>query len=59
MCPLLYVTFEQAPRAASWFSRYPIHRQLNSINRRFTRSAGVEFNLRHDWNSLLGEERGN
>ena len=51
-----YVIFERADRAGSFFAKYPIHRQLNSINRRFTRSGNLEFNLRHDWNSLLGSE---
>jgi len=51
-----YVTLERAPSAASFFSRYPVHRTLNSINRRHTRSTSLEFNLRHDWNSLLGTE---
>ena len=34
-----YVTLDRAPKAASWFSKFPIHRQLNSINRRYTRSG--------------------
>ena len=51
-----YITLERAPAAASFFSRYPVHRTLNSINRRHTRSGSLEFNLRHDWNSLLGTE---
>mmetsp|Transcript_16004 Transcript_16004/g.28526 ORF Transcript_16004/g.28526 Transcript_16004/m.28526 type:complete len:815 (+) Transcript_16004:101-2545(+) len=51
-----YIILEQHPRAASFFSKYPIHRTLNSINRRHTRSGNLEFNLRHDWNSLLGGE---
>lgn len=52
-----FVTLERAPRAASWFSKFPVHRVLNSINRRFTRRDNLEFNLRHDWNSLLGAEK--
>ena len=32
---------------------FPIHRKLISINRRNTRTSNNEFNLRHDWNSLL------
>ena len=34
-----YITLDRAPKAASWFSKFPIHRQLNSINRRYTRCA--------------------
>lgn len=52
-----YIILERAPQAASWFSKFPIHRVLNYINRRFTRRANLEFNLRHDWNSLLGSEK--
>ncbi|CAE7242849.1 Foxred2 [Symbiodinium natans] len=48
-----YVTFERQLQAAAWFRKFPIHRKLISINRRNTRSTNVEFNLRHDWNSLL------
>ncbi|CAE7899584.1 Foxred2 [Symbiodinium microadriaticum] len=48
-----YVTFERQPQAATWFRKFPIHRKLISINRRNTRSTNAEFNLRHDWNSLL------
>ena len=51
------VTFERGARAATFFQKFPIHRQLNSINRRQTRMVpgeGAEFDLRHDHNSLLG-----
>eukprot|EP00658_Telonema_sp_P-2_P076801 TRINITY_DN6801_c0_g1_i8.p1 TRINITY_DN6801_c0_g1~~TRINITY_DN6801_c0_g1_i8.p1 ORF type:complete len:791 (+),score=140.24 TRINITY_DN6801_c0_g1_i8:152-2524(+) len=33
--------------------RYPRHRKLISLNKRFTGREDPEFNLRHDWNSLL------
>ena len=33
--------------------RYPVHRKLISLNKRFTGRGDPEFNLRHDWNSLL------
>jgi len=52
-----FVLLERTPRAAFWFSKFPVHRVLNSINRRFTRRDNLEFNLRHDWNSLLGAEK--
>lgn len=48
-----YILLERSCSAAAFFQKYPIHRVLNSINRRFTRSGNLEFNLRHDWNSLL------
>eukprot|EP00933_Yihiella_yeosuensis_P077839 TRINITY_DN8876_c0_g1_i3.p1 TRINITY_DN8876_c0_g1~~TRINITY_DN8876_c0_g1_i3.p1 ORF type:complete len:787 (-),score=94.23 TRINITY_DN8876_c0_g1_i3:624-2873(-) len=48
-----YLIWERGPQAASFFRKYPIHRKLISINRRQSRSSNAEFNLRHDWNSLL------
>lgn len=35
------------------FLRYPRHRKLISINKIYTGRRNREFNLRHDWNSLL------
>lgn len=51
-----YAVFERAPRPGSFFTRYPRHRQLISINKRHTGKANAEFNLRHDWNSLLSHD---
>ena len=48
-----YVMLERKPSAGSFFDRYPVHRQLISLNKRFTGRKDHEFNLRHDWNSLL------
>jgi thioredoxin reductase len=48
-----YVVFERAVQAGSYFEKYPRHRKLISINKRFTGSYDYEFNMRHDWNSLL------
>jgi hypothetical protein len=53
-----FVIFERGARAATFFQKFPIHRQLNSINRRQTRmmpGEDPEFDLRHDHNSLLGD----
>lgn len=35
--------------------RYPRHRKLISINKIHTGRSNREFNLRHDWNSLLSD----
>ncbi|XP_031527540.1 FAD-dependent oxidoreductase domain-containing protein 2 isoform X2 [Vicugna pacos] len=51
-----YVVFERAPGPGSFFTRYPRHRKLLSINKRYTGKANAEFNLRHDWNSLLSHD---
>ena len=57
-----YVILERASGPGAFFRKYPVHRQLISINKRYTgheldeprRSA--EFNLRHDWNSLVNDQ---
>ncbi|XP_023415718.2 FAD-dependent oxidoreductase domain-containing protein 2 [Loxodonta africana] len=51
-----YVVFERSSRPGSFFARYPRHRKLISINKRYTGKANAEFNLRHDWNSLLSHD---
>eukprot|EP01045_Picozoa_sp_COSAG04_P021100 COSAG04_NODE_2236_length_4453_cov_12.461486_1_plen_192_part_10 len=52
-----YVVLERAGDAGSFFRKFPIHRQLISINKRNTGRGGsplaLEHNLRHDWHSLL------
>ncbi|XP_074082936.1 FAD-dependent oxidoreductase domain-containing protein 2 [Macrotis lagotis] len=53
-----YVVLERAAAPGSFFTRYPRHRKLISINKRFTGKVNGEFNLRHDWNSLLSPEPG-
>ena len=40
----------------SFFTRYPRHDKLISINKRFTGKTNKEFNMRHDWNSLLSDD---
>ncbi|KAM7114271.1 FAD-dependent oxidoreductase domain-containing protein 2 isoform 2-T2 [Molossus nigricans] len=51
-----YAVFERAPGPGSFFTRYPRHRKLISINKRYTGRTNAEFNLRHDWNSLLSHD---
>ncbi|XP_058164732.1 FAD-dependent oxidoreductase domain-containing protein 2 isoform X2 [Dasypus novemcinctus] len=51
-----YAVFERAARPGSFFARFPRHRKLISINKRYTGKANAEFNLRHDWNSLLSHD---
>ncbi len=40
----------------SFFRNYPRKRRLISLNKRNTGELNEEFNLRHDWHSLLTEE---
>lgn len=51
-----YSILERGNHAGSFFDIFPRHRKLISINKRFTGSKDPEFNLRHDWNSLLSDE---
>ncbi|XP_006890221.1 PREDICTED: FAD-dependent oxidoreductase domain-containing protein 2 [Elephantulus edwardii] len=52
-----YVVFEHSAGPGSFFTRFPRHRKLISINKRHTGKVNAEFNLRHDWNSLLSHDR--
>jgi thioredoxin reductase len=51
-----YQILEGAPGAGAFFQIYPRHRTLISINKVYTGSDDPEFNMRHDWNSLLSDE---
>jgi thioredoxin reductase len=51
-----YIILEQNALAGSFFDRYPLSGQLISINKRHTGSDNADFNLRHDWNSLLSDD---
>ena len=48
-----YVIFERQTIPSSFFAHFPRHRHLISLNKRFTGRDNPEFNMRHDWNSLL------
>lgn len=49
------VVFERSARAGSFFERFPVHRRLISVNKRYFTGAQTDddFRLRHDWNSLV------
>jgi hypothetical protein len=51
-----YIILEKAPAAGSFFSSYPHTGKLISINKKNTGSDIPDFNLRHDWNSLLSDD---
>lgn len=44
-----------ADEPGAFFTRFPRHRQLISINKRVAPSRHLDFALRHDWNSLLSD----
>jgi len=51
-----YLVLEAGSGAGAFFEEFPRHRTLISINKRFTGSEDLDFNMRHDWNSLLTED---
>jgi len=53
-----YVILEAGTHPGTFFATFPRHRQLLSINKRFNLFPEPEFNLRHDWNSLLSNGAG-
>ncbi|XP_029943197.1 FAD-dependent oxidoreductase domain-containing protein 2-like isoform X3 [Salarias fasciatus] len=51
-----YIILERNSGPGSFFNKYPRHRKLISINKIHTGRQNREFNLRHDWNSLLSDD---
>ena len=51
-----YLILEKSDSNGSFFKKYPIQRKLISINKVNTGSTNKDFNLRHDWNSLLSDD---
>jgi cation diffusion facilitator CzcD-associated flavoprotein CzcO len=54
-----YVVLERNDIAGSFFTECPKHEMLISINKKNTGQENREFNLRHDWNSLLTDQFNN
>lgn len=53
-----YLILEASEHAGAFFDRFPRHRTLISLNKRFNYFPEPEFNLRHDWNSILSDGEG-
>ena len=51
-----YVVLEKEKISGSFFHNFPHSGKLISINKKYTGSDDKEFNLRHDWNSLLNDD---
>jgi thioredoxin reductase len=51
-----YLVLERGDAPGTFFTRYPRHRTLISLNKVHTGSDDPEFNLRMDWNSLLSDD---
>ena len=52
-----YLVLEAADAPGAFFTRFPRHRVLISVNKPHTGSTDAELNLRLDWNSLLADEK--
>ena len=50
-----YLMLEKKEDVGSHWAKFPRHRRLISINKKYTGSKNPDFKLRHDWNSLLTE----
>lgn len=50
-----YLLLDKNDAPGKFYSKYPIHRKLISINKKYNFFEEREFNLRHDWNSLLSD----
>ncbi|KAH9504273.1 FAD-dependent oxidoreductase domain-containing protein 2, partial [Bulinus truncatus] len=51
-----YIIFERSNTSGYFFTVYPRHRKLISINKRHTGQINHEFSFRHDWNSLISDD---
>ena len=51
-----YLVIEKNDLCGSFFNQYPHSGKLISINKIYTGNENKDFNLRHDWNSLLNDE---
>ena len=51
-----YLILERTQICGSFFNVYPHSGKLISINKKYTGTDDLDFNLRHDWNSLLSND---
>lgn len=52
-----YIILEKSTDVGSFFRAYPRHRKMISLNKKYNYFEEEEFNWRHDWNSLLSDDR--
>ena len=52
-----YIILEKSNISGSFFNKFPHSKELISINKVYTGEKDKEFNLRHDWNSLLNNHK--
>jgi thioredoxin reductase len=51
-----YLVLERGAQPGSFFTHYPRHRRLLSINKRYTGLSSLEARRRYDWNSLVCDD---
>jgi cation diffusion facilitator CzcD-associated flavoprotein CzcO len=51
-----YCIIEKDVICGSFFAKHPVDRKLISINKKYTGRDEPEFNMRHDWNSLICDD---
>lgn len=51
-----FVLIEKGNDVSQFFRYYPRYRGLISINKRNTGESNKDYNMRHDWNSLVSDE---
>jgi hypothetical protein len=52
-----YLIIERNNKCGSFFESFPHGNTLISINKKYTGNDNDDFNLRHDWNSLLNDDK--
>jgi thioredoxin reductase len=52
-----YLIVEKNTTAGSFFAHFPVHRKLISINKKYNFFQEEDFNFRHDWNSILSDNK--
>ena len=51
-----YLMIEKGDKCGMFFDKFPHSGRLISVNKKYTGNDNKDFNLRHDWNSLLNDE---
>lgn len=51
-----YLILEKSAQAGAFYQKYPVHRKMISLNKKYNFFEEEEFNWRHDWNSLLSDD---
>lgn len=52
-----YVILERSASVGAFFRTYPRHRRMISLNKKYNFFEEEEFNWRHDWNSLICDDK--